>query len=856
MIRSIAVLLILLLATAPVMIPGAQEQDNFIAGPVLTFSQPVTSGTVLKEYSWTTAGRPVKAYVIEVNLKDPYVRIEAIAGAGKLTQRLNVSAMASVTGAVSAVNGDFFNTQGEGAPVGPMFINGSIVSSPAYIEGIYSLGITKERKAYIEPLGFEGKATAPNGNEYVISGINKTVYWEDPGQVHSHANKLHLYNDLWGGVTRGNDSYTTPTEMLIRDGKVITVVSGKYIDSQVPDGMEILRGHGSAARFLTENFAPGDDVRIEYKVTPSREWSMVIGGHGLLVDKGSPVAYTKPSSSLSGARARTAAGINSDGTVLYLIGIENGTVDSKGLTIAELSLFCSSVGIYKAVNLDGGGSTTMVSRELGEWETEKVFPTEQPGERMVVNAIGIYTTAPGGALKGLMIRGEKVLLVGEQADYTINAYDEYYNPVHAENLLLEWKASGAAGIIDSRFTGLMPGAGMISVVSGNVKSEYAVEIAGKENIAEMRLTGPDRQVVNRSEIPLKLSITTESGNEKQINPANVEWQFYGFKGHVSEEGVLTIDEKGSGNTGFIVAGYRDFWAPMILRFAYEKAVMKLDSLDGISFQVYPQGISGSLSLTADPDGGGDAVVLDYDFSAVSGTAAAYMKLDGDGEYMDSNVQSILLDVYGDGGGQWLRAEIADSRGVVHKLDLSTKVDWSGWKTVELALQGKSLSFPLYLKRIYVVCEQGERGFRALSGSLLLKELRFSYKTGYASPKARTLELTIGQKEIKVDGVSREMDVSPVIINNRTLVPIRFISESLGAGVTWNGDTKKVTIIYDLKWIDLWAGENRMVVNGKAIYLDVAPQIINGRTMLPLRFVAESLGLTVQWDQKTRNIMLR
>ena len=91
----------------------------------------------------------------------------------------------------------------------------------------------------------------------------------------------------------------------------------------------------------------------------------------------------------------------------------------------------------QAVNLDGGGSTTLVTRPLGEKEVQRAFPTEQQWERMVVNAIGIYSTASQGQLKDIVIKGKDKLVVGDTVDYTLRAYDEYYNPFDLSELDVE-----------------------------------------------------------------------------------------------------------------------------------------------------------------------------------------------------------------------------------------------------------------------------------------------------------------------------------------------------------------------------------------------------------------------------------
>jgi trimeric autotransporter adhesin len=826
------------------------------ADPLLLFIEPVTSGAVRKEYSWDIATGSVIIQVIEADLKDPYIKIEAIPGAGKLTTRATVTSMAVDTGAVSVINGDFFNTKGEGAPVGPMVIDSRIAASPALIENIFSLGISSERKAYIEQVAFDGNVLAPNGQSFILSGINKSVYWEEPGGEHSHANKLHLYNDLWGAKTRGNDSYTTPTEMLIENGKVIKIVQGAYIDSPVPEGMQILRGHGLAAKFISDNFKPGDDVIIEYNLSPDRKWSMMIGGHGLLVDDNTAVPYAKLTSAVSGTRARTAVGINKEGDVLYLVCVQGNSIESKGIRLEDLARFLEYIGAYRALNLDGGGSTAMVSRPLGEWDVKGVMIPELGFERLVPNGIGIYTNAPEGKLSDLLVSGEEVLLIDESFKYTVKAYDEYYNPLDPHKLGLRWETSSVLTSSYEIITGSEPGTGNVHLTSGDIIKEFNIEVAGRENISKMILNGSDLLVIPGIDVPLDLRLETRSGKTKEISADMVQWQAYGFSANVTDQGILNVMNKGKDDFGYLVARYDDYSAPLFVRFAGLQRIRSFSDLEGVNFRSYPKTGLGDLSLVFDQGLGHTVASLSYDFTNTAETAAAYINFEGSGIKITEADAGIIVDVYGNGGNEWVRAEIIDSKGTLHRLDLSTGLKEEGWQRLRLDLQKTGMTYPLYLKQLYVVCPFDQRKQRSLKGEIRFKDLQ-SMKPMLTEPqKSRVIEITTGVKEMKIDSIVQGMDIAPVIIEKRTLVPVRFISEALGADILWDPDTKKVTVIYDGKWIDLWIGDDIMILNGVAADLDVPPKLMSGRTMLPLRIVAEALGLSVQWNNETKSTIIK
>lgn len=114
---------------------------------------------------------------------------------------------------------------------------------------------------------------------------------------------------------------------------------------------------------------------------------------------------------------------------------------------------------------------------------------------------------------------------------------------------------------------------------------------------------------------------------------------------------------------------------------------------------------------------------------------------------------------------------------------------------------------------------------------------------------------VGKKQYYVNEMKNEMDTVPIIKDGRTLMPIRYVSESFGATVDWNSKDKKVTITYGQKLVELWIGKEAALVDGSLRRLDVAPEIIEGRTVLPLRFVSENLGLKVSWDKDLQEVKI-
>lgn len=109
--------------------------------------------------------------------------------------------------------------------------------------------------------------------------------------------------------------------------------------------------------------------------------------------------------------------------------------------------------------------------------------------------------------------------------------------------------------------------------------------------------------------------------------------------------------------------------------------------------------------------------------------------------------------------------------------------------------------------------------------------------------------------VMLDGAELEFDVPAQIINDRTFVPLRVIFEAMGAEVEWDGDTRKVSAVKDDTTVEMIIDSTVMSVNSQEITLDVPPQIVDERTLVPARAVAESFGAEVEWDGDTRTVII-
>ncbi|WP_425452000.1 copper amine oxidase N-terminal domain-containing protein [Bacillus taeanensis] len=107
----------------------------------------------------------------------------------------------------------------------------------------------------------------------------------------------------------------------------------------------------------------------------------------------------------------------------------------------------------------------------------------------------------------------------------------------------------------------------------------------------------------------------------------------------------------------------------------------------------------------------------------------------------------------------------------------------------------------------------------------------------------------------MNGQLKIVNDHPMIKHGRTLLPVRSIFEELGSTVEWDQSTQTVTIVNGDTTLTLKVNSKVAMKNNAKMELEADPEVVKGKTMIPLRFIAEALGAEVKWDSKTNNIYI-
>jgi Phosphodiester glycosidase len=403
--RVRAVLTILVAWTS--LIGGGTAWADTLPRSALRFGPlaPVAPGVTYRDFSLEGSHGPTYGHLLTAQLGAAGVSMDLLYP-GAVATRSTVSRMVARQAAVGGVNGDFFNitesqhpgVDATGAPVGPSIASGRRLGAavpngqrfgppmPAGGSTRDVIGVGTNRTARLDRLTLVGTVTA-KGRKLALRGLN---------QYALPVGGIGAYTSSWGSASRLRATCGTDTnraapcsgdtyELIVRRQRVAAVAEtpGR---GEIATGSTVLVGREAGARELRK-LRVGDPVRVEERFDSAGRGPLrfAIGGFPVLRG-GRPV----PGLDDGVSAVRTAAGSGESGRVFYLLALDGGADYRSGLTVAELADVMREVGAEDAVNLDGGGSSTLVTRDPGDGRTTVRNHPSGGTERAVANGIGIF----------------------------------------------------------------------------------------------------------------------------------------------------------------------------------------------------------------------------------------------------------------------------------------------------------------------------------------------------------------------------------------------------------------------------------------------------------------------------------
>lgn len=659
--------------------------------------EQITSGVVLKNYDRFTEKGWLNINVLEVDLNDENTEVGLLNSENGLNTFQTVYQMADKDNIVAAVNGDFFNgTSVNGNTVGLSIADGKLLTTTYYENELKdtfaSFILDEDNEAWIDY--FTHKITLRNKKndvELLIAEYNK---------VSSNYEYPVIYTSDWGKYSYG--SKLSLTEMLVKDGKVKEIrENGEPFE--IPEDGFVVSTYGEAAKRMLEGFKKNNKVEVDIEMDLDiDEIKMAVSGGAVLVEDGEiPESF---SSNLTGSNPRTAIGVSKDGNTLYLVTVDGRQASSFGMTQTELAEFLKEKDVYNAINLDGGGSTTMVARKLGEAAIKTVNSPSGGSLRMVTNAIGIYNNKKTGSLSNLVLKiPEENVFVNSKMQIEVLGYDKYYNPVEVDFDDVDFSVSGVSATVeDGRIlAGNEAGTAKITAKKGRATATISVDVLSAPNELEI---SPKKEVINLGD-SIKYTVTAKNKNGYYATLLSDDLIFNVVSGDGKFEGNKYIPEKEGDHIIEIAVGDTKSYA-LVTVGESEKNVVDSFEKESFKFVSYPVAVTGQASVTPRESAHLDkSAKIEYDFTGTDATRAAYLRFDEPIEVSEEATE-ISFKVYSEEDVQdYIKLKFVDAKGNTQLVMVSKGFEGGEW--TELMYNLNSISLPATLTDIYVAQDKPE-----------------------------------------------------------------------------------------------------------------------------------------------------
>lgn len=474
--------------------------------------------------------------VMKIDLNDPDVSLQLLTGAGGVNHASNVLDMAAANDSDVAINTDFFQRSSLNSalvsPIGTVMKDGKLLSSPSDDTSFATFSLSKDRVAMFDYWTCYLGITAPNGNSYGIKYINK---YNDAGDG------IVLYNREWDTMSPGTQA-PNAYEVLVVDN----VVQAIYWDNppvEIPENGYVLTCWLDRNTFIKDNLAVGDTVKLDVYTTP--DWNAIdvaSGGGTLLLKNGERAPNTH---NVSGLQPRTAVGSDQSGKIIYFVTVDGRQAVSRGTTMDEMANFLLSIGCYNAINMDGGGSTTMVARDLTSGELRTLnHPSDGP-LRTVAIGLGARNTKPAtGILGTLEIAPESPnVFLGASCFLDLKAFDTSYRPMNVPEDIT-WKVvEGEGRFENNRFYPGAAGKAVVSATCGDVTGTYELNVLSE--LAYLEISPKYLEITSESGGWVKLTGKDPSGLSAPVILTDTD---FSFSNDIASAGSFDIAPHASGTT--------------------------------------------------------------------------------------------------------------------------------------------------------------------------------------------------------------------------------------------------------------------------------------------------------------------
>ena len=688
------------------------------------YAETQTTGSLANGIDLTTIERFTqegwqRIHVVTVDLTAPNLSPSLLTPESGIGAKSRVSAMINNSDALVGINGDFFYKNINYSSIGAMIDNGRLVSSSIPFD--YRTASTNT-----EPLilmdRYEGLTL-----QSLVPSVSVTISgtkWQLDGWNKASSQYLGLfaYDNKWGQTSIGTKA-SNLVEIVVVNNRITEIRKNQPATSIPTNGFVLVQRADKMAELL-QSVSVGD--RVSVTTSPYlNNIEMALGTGGLLVENGQTVnRFSVP---INGHHPRTALGLSKDQDTLYLVTVEGRYGNYRGMTQTQLAELMKELGAYTAVNLDGGGSTTLAYQTPSMNAPTLVNRPSDGSERPVANGFGITDKNRAGSLSSISIEPDAgPYLPGVPIELNLKGLDSYGHPMpvtsykyNTSGLTVRWKN----GAVIPESSGLLT----LQVTSGDIEATKTIWVDGPIqtlNSQQTKMILAPNQTLNLADYLSPLIGKNIDGITRTLDPADWNLSIIGGVGSLNGTQFTASALPGAG--GLVISYENARLTIPVLVGVQEIQVHPLDDLAAFSADLpfYIKQLPTRTSIT-DPDNyvdvsgemaegvkaGTTSLALRYDFAHTSENRSADLLMGDKGIKLGYRPDGISFWCYGDGQGALLKIKVSDGYGKNYYLPI-TRVTFTGWQKVSVTLPD-TIQGPVTVKRLYLYEDRPESRYTGI-----------------------------------------------------------------------------------------------------------------------------------------------
>ncbi len=665
--------------------------------PPVTLQAPqierVAPGVEYGDYElWSDAG-PISVHVIAADLANPDVHARTVLADDALaSDGETISSMAQRTDAVAGINGDYFDIGQTNRPTNIVVRDGTLLRTP---RKRYALALLRSGSAHFAEFSFTGSLQI-GAQVFSLDGVNV---------MPSLSSEITLLTPAFGALPQelGFTSVAlTPTTGTPPFAAYRVDSFAQTADGPQPAGYYLVVGSDVALAALP---AAGDAVIASGTLAPIAlsQIAQAVGGGPLVLYNGA--WYDDPDGPRGGAFDHripcSGAALESDGTLL-LVEVDGRQPErSIGLTRPQLAELMRALGAQDGMAFDGGGSSEIAVRLLGEPEALLQSSPSDGDERRVADGIFLYNDAPVGMPQRLVASPQVVRAVpGAEISLHVTAIDADEHPTQLQAPLAATVEPAALGRVrEDTFVAAAPGTGVIRLRTGTLRGSIPLEVVASPT--RLVILPPDPNVDPHGVLALQARAFDAAGFALAL-PQQMHWSANGASiddlGHFSageRDADVRLDVGGRVAALHVSVGSHDF---------------AVDVANGVRFLTFPAGGTGSATAQAACDG---CIRLTYAIGEQEHAAYAVVERE-----LPPGSVGLSFDVRDDGSGAELRVAL---RSAIDEQVLLTAVtlDDPGLRHVVVRFP-LGMPQPIRLVGFYAIAT---RALPSPSGSIVIGNVR-------------------------------------------------------------------------------------------------------------------------------------